>query len=318
MTTSRRGLLGLTLLAAPGFARAQEEYPSRVIRFVVPRAPGGGSDILARTIAPAVGTRLGQTIVVENRPDATAIVGAELVARSRPDGYTLYVADNSFYFNPAIQPRLPYDTLADFSAITMLAQATVVLMLGPAVPARTLDELIAYGRANPGRLSYASGGVGASTHFAGVLFSLQAGLQTLHVPYRSSGPALAALLSGEVSMNFGGFATAGQLIRAGTVTVIAKTTPGAGPGIPTFAEAGLPGVDVGSLWGLHAPAGTPLEIRRKLRDACAVVMTEPAMNARLKELGYEPICNTPEEHQRQTAEIVARWVEIGRRVNLNQ
>lgn len=147
---------------------------------------------------------------------------------------------------------------------------------------------------------------------------MQAGIQTVHVPYRSSGPALTALLSGEVAMNFGGFAAGGPLIRAGTVTAIAKTTEGAGPGIPTFAEAGLPGVDVASLWGVHAPAGTPIEIRRKLRDAFAGAMAEPATNARLTEMGYQPIGNTPEEHQRSTAEIIARWVEIGRRVDLSQ
>lgn len=320
MTTLRREFLALTagLAAAAGPVRAQGDYPSRVVRFIVPRAPGGGSDILTRTLAPAVGVKLGQTVVVENRPDATAIVGAEVVSRSRPDGYTIYVADNSFYFNPSIIPRLPYRTLEDFSAITMLAQAPVVLIVGPAVQARNLAELIAFGRANPGKLSYASGGVGSSTHFAGVLFSLQAGLQMVHVPYRSSGPALTALLGGDVSMAFGGFASAGQLIRAGTVAAIAKTTAGADPGIPTFAEAGLGGVDVGSLWGLHAPAETPFPIRRKLRDTFEAVMLEPAMNGRLKELGYEPICSTPEEHERQTAETVAKWVEIGRRVDLNQ
>ena len=149
MTTRRRSLPGLGLGLIAGTARAQEEYPSRPLRFIVPRAPGGGSDILIRTLAPAVGARLGQTIVVENRPDATAIVGAEAVARARPDGYTVYVADNSFYFNPAIMPRLPYDTLGDFSGITMLAQAPVVLIVGPSVPAKTLPELIAYGKARP-------------------------------------------------------------------------------------------------------------------------------------------------------------------------
>lgn len=163
MTIMRRHMPVLAAgLAAPGLARAQEGYPSRVVRFVVPRAPGGGTDILIRTLAPALGAELGATLVVENRPDATAIVGAENVARSRPDGYSILVADNAFYFNPAIIPRLPFDTLADFSAVTMLAKAPVVLMVGPGVPARSLPELVAYGRANPGKLTFASGGVGAS------------------------------------------------------------------------------------------------------------------------------------------------------------
>ncbi|TCH99617.1 tripartite tricarboxylate transporter substrate binding protein [Roseococcus sp. SYP-B2431] len=315
MKITRRAILG-TALATP--ALAQGDWPSRVIRIIVPRAPGGGSDITARLLAPGVSAKLGQTIVVENRPDATAIVGAELVSRSQPDGYTIYVADNSFYFNPSIQPRLPYDTLRDFSCVTMLADAPVVLMTKSDFTAQSLRELIDLAKAEPGKLAFATGGIGASTHFAGVLFALQAGIEIVHVPYRSSGPAMTALLGGEVQMNFGGFASGTQLINAGTIRGLAKTAEGGMDAIPTFAAAGLPGVDVASVWGLHMAAGTPLAIRRRLRDAFAEVMAEPAMARRLVEMGYRTIASTPEEHERQTAEIVNKWIEIGRRIDLNK
>lgn len=315
MKITRRAILGTTL-ATP--ALAQTDWPSRVIRIIVPRAPGGGSDITARLLAPGVSAKLGQTIVVENRPDATAIVGAELVAQSRPDGYTIYVADNSFYFNPSIQPRLPYDTIRDFSCVTMLADAPVVLMTKADFTAQSLRELIDLAKAQPGRLAFASGGIGASTHFAGVLFALQAGIDIVHVPYRSSGPAMTALLSGEVQMNFGGFASGTQLINAGTVRGLAKTADGGMDAIPTFAAAGLDGVDVASVWGLHMAAGTPLAIRRRLRDAFAEVMADPAMARRLVEMGYRTIASTPEEHERQTAEIVSKWIDISKRIDLNK
>ncbi len=308
---ARRTALALTL-ATPALAQ------NRTLRLIVPRAPGGGTDILIRLLAPGVAARMGQTVVVENRPDATAIIGAELVSRAAPDGQTILCCDNAFYFNPAIIPRLPFDTLADFAPISMLAQAPVVLITAPSLPVTNLAELIAQARANPGRLSFASGGIGSSTHFAGVLFALRAGIDLIHVPYRSSAPALTALLSGEVSMNFGGFAASGQLIRAGTVRAIAKTTEGVDAAIPTFAAAGLPGVDVASLWGVHAPAGTPLPLREALRDAFKAAMEEPTLSERLATMGYQPLNTTPAEHDRQTRETIALWVDIGRRVNLNQ
>ena len=305
-------------LSAPA-ARAQDAFPSRPIRLIVPRAPGGGSDTIARLLAPPLSARLGQPVVVENRPDATAIIGAEFVARARPDGYTLYLSDNSFYHNPAIIPSIPYDTLADFSAVTMLAEGPVILIAHPSVPATNLAQLVEHARANPGRLSYASGGVGSSTHFAGVLFNLRAGLDITHIAFRSSGPAITALISGQVQMQFGGLSSAKPLIETGRVRPIAVTgsqrEPSA-PDVPTFAEAGVDGVDVTSVWGAHAPAGTPLAIRRQLRDAIAATMQESELAARLRGMAYRPLLNTPEEHEAQTRRIVEQWVEIGRRVNL--
>jgi tripartite-type tricarboxylate transporter receptor subunit TctC len=315
----RRSLAALAAaFAAPA---AAQDYPTRTIRLVVPRAPGGGSDNIARVLAAPLSARLGQTVVVEHRPDATAILGAELVARAAPDGYTLYLADNSFYQNPSFIPHIPYDTIRDFAAVTMLAQAPVVLLANPAVPARTVAELVAYANANPGKLSYASGGVGASTHFAGVLFNLRAGTEIVHVPFRSSGPAVTALLANQVQPQFGGLSSARPYIEAGTLRALAVTSARRDPllpDVPTFAESGLPGVDITSVWGIHAPARTPIAIRRTLRDAIVATMQDPPVHRRLRELGYDPVGNTPEEHQRQTEQIVALWIDVEKRVNLNE
>ena len=322
MGTSRRGVLALIGATAAGTAAAQSDYPSRSIRLIVPRAPGGGSDNLARTIMPTVGERLRQPIVVDNRPDATAIIGAEMVARAAPDGYTLYLSDNSFYQNPAFIPHIPYDTTRDFTAVTMVAQSPLILIVNPAVPARTLGELIAYAKANPGRLNFASGGVGSSGHFAGVLLNLRAGTDMVHVPFRSAAPALTALLSNEVQLQYGGISSARPLIEDGRVRALAvsgRARDDAMPNVPTVQEAGVEGLEeMYSTFGIHAPAGTPLPIRSRLRETIAAVMVEPAMARRLREMGYTPVGNTPEEHQRQTDRLVEQWIEVGRRVNLNQ
>lgn len=302
-----------------GTAMAQS-YPSHQITFVVPRAPGGGSDVIMRVLAPGLGKLLGVPIIIQNKPDATAIVGAEVVTRATPDGYTLYVADNSFYQNPAILPKLPYDTIKDFTAVTMLAQGPVVLLINPKVPATNLKELIALAKKEPGALSFASGGIGASTHLAGVMLNLRAGTSMIHVPFKSSGEALNALLGGQVSMQFGGISSAGPLIAAGKVRAIAVTgdkRDAALPDVPTLQEAGLPDADVMSVWGIHAPANTPLAVRRKLRDALVAAMNAPATAKQLNSLGYAIVGNTPEEHQAESEKLVNFWVDLSKKEDLH-
>jgi len=313
------GILGgLALAMAIGDAAAQA-YPSAPIRLIVPRGPGGGSDTIARLVAPGLAEKLGVPVLVENRPDATAVIGAELVAQAKPDGYTFYVSDNSFYQNPAVLPKVPYDTIKDFTGVTMFAQGPVVLITHPSVPAKTLKELLELAKKQ--NLSYASGGIGSSTHLVGVMVNLKGGVDMTHVPYKGSGPALNALLGGHVSMQYGGLSSALPHIQKGTVRALATTGTARHksiPDVPTFTEAGLPDVDVPSIWGLHAPAKTPIEVRRKVRDAIVAVMSAPAMTARMNELGYEMIGNTPEEHQAQTEKIVNTWLEVGKRVNLRE
>ncbi len=315
----KRRLLAATaglLLARKAFAAT---YPSEPIKLIVPRAPGGGTDVLARLMAPSLEKKLGVPIIVDNRPDATAVLGAQIVTKAKPDGYTFYASDNSFYQNPAILDQLPYDTLKDFTAVTMIAQGPVILIVHPDVPAKTLPELIALAKKTP--LTFASGGIGASTHLVGVMVNLKAGINIQHIPFKGSGPALIALLGGHVSMQYGGINSAAPYVKDGKVRAIAVTGDHRDPSmpdVPTLQEGGLKGADVASIWGLHAPPATPIEIRRAMRDAVAAVLQEPELKQKLAERGYEPIANTPEAHQAQTAALVTQWIEVGKTVNLKE
>jgi tripartite-type tricarboxylate transporter receptor subunit TctC len=318
----RDALKVLAAVLASGAARVAtgaETYPARAIQCIVPRATGGGSDILARLLSPGMQKRAGQPFVVENRPDASAVVGAVTVARAAPDGYTIFLSDNAFYQNPAVLKTLPYDTVKDFSGVTMLAQGPVILIVNPALPVKNVKELVDYARANPGKLSYGSGGIGASTHLSGVLFDVAAGAKTVHVPFKSSGPALQALLGGHIDMQWGGISSARAHIESGKVRAIAVTgskRDRSMPDVPTFEEAGLKGVDITSIWGIHCPAGTPLPVRRTLRDMLVDVMRTPETTARMNELGYDIIGSTPEEHEAETRRIVAFWLDLGTRINI--
>ncbi len=318
MTLTRRLFLAATGVAAAGTARAAG-FPSDTIKIVVPRAPGGGTDNLIRLMQPSLEKKLGVSILIENKPDASAVVGAQIVAKAKPDGYTFLLADNALYQNPAILESLPYDTLKDFTAVTMVAQGPVILIVHPDVPAKDLEELIALAKTK--ELSFASGGIGASTHLVGVMVNLKAGVKILHVPFKGSGPALNALLGGHVTMQYGGINSAVPYVKSGKVRAIAVTGAHRDPSlpdVPTFTEAGLSGADVTSVWGMHAPPGTPIEIRRVLRGAIAEVLRDPALAQKLAEFGYEPIANTPEEHQAQTVALVNQWIEIGKTVNLKE
>lgn len=312
--------VGLAATAPAVGVRAQA-FPSKPIRLIVPRAPGGGTDILSRLLAPGLQKRLGQPIIVENKPDATAVVGAELVKRAEPDGHTLLVADNALYQNPAILDDLPYDTLQDFAAVTMLAQSPVILVAHPSLPVKNTKELIAYAKANPKNVSFASGGIGSSTHFSGVMFNLKAGTELLHVPFKSSGQAMNSLLGGHVNMQFGGISSARVHVEEGKLRAIGLTgsrRDPSMPNVPTLAEDGLPGVDVTSVWGVHTPAKAPLALRQQLREALVAAMQEPETVKKLADLGFQVIGNTPEEHQRQTNDLVALWLDVSKRVNLRE
>ena len=307
----------MAMLSAPA---AAQQYPSQPVTFIVPRTPGGGSDIIIRTLAPELSKKLGVTVLVENKPDSAAIIGAQLVAASKPDGYRYYLSDNSFYQNPAINNALPYDTLKDFTAVTMLAEGPVLMVANPGVPAKTLQEVIDLAKKEPGKYTFGSGGIGSSTHLIGVLLNLEAGTKIRHIPYKSAGDSVAAVIGGHVSYQFGGISSARVHAEHGRVVPIAltgsKRNP-AMPNVPTMEETGLKAVDVTSVWGVHAPAGTPLAVRQKMRDALAAVMADPEMTKKLNSLGYTPIGNTPEEHQAMTERIVNRWVALSKKVNLS-
>ena len=318
-----RGIMaGMSLLLLGGFAGAikAQNYPGKLIKVIIPRSPGGGSDILGRLLSPGMQKKTGQTWLIENHPDAAAIVGAELTARAQPDGYTVFLADNAFYQNPAIIRKLPYDAVRDFSGVTMLAQSPVILVVGAPVPAKDVTSLVQYAKSNPGKLTYGSGGIGSSTHLAGVLFNRAAGVDTIHVPFKSSGQALESLLGNHLTMQFGGISSARAQIEAGKIRAIAvtgKKRDPSMPGVPSFEESGVAGVDITSIWGIHAPAGTPLAVRRVLRDALVEVMRTPELTARLNELGYDVVGNTPEEHDAETRRLVAFWLDLATKVTIS-
>lgn len=322
MTSRREVLTAIGALLASALARGADTgpYPARPIQVIVPRAPGGGSDNIARILSPVMQKRMGQAFVVENRPDASAVVGAVAVSQAQPDGYTVFLADNAFYQNPAVLGNLPYDTLKQFSGVTMLAQGPVILVAHPSLPAKDVKELVQYAKDNPGKVSYGSGGIGASTHLAGVLFDLAASVQTTHVPFKSSGPAMQALLGGHISMQWGGISSARQHVESGKIRAIAVTgrrRDPSMPNVPTFEEAGLKGVDMTSIWGIHAPAGTPMAARRALRDLLVEVMRQPEVTAKLNEQGYDILGTTPDEHDAETRRLVNFWLELGKKIKLN-
>ena len=308
----RRALLaGLAL--GPAMAQAQP-FADRPLKIIVAFAPGGGTDILTRILAPELTAQLGQPVVIENRAGAASTVGSDAVAKATPDGTTLLASDSTFLINPGLfGPRLPYDTLRDFTGVTMLASAPVVLLAHPSVPFNDMPGLIAFARANPGRLNYGSGGNGSGTHLAGELLKQVAGVDLTHVPYRGIAPAVNDLLAGNVQLLFGGISSGRVHVEAGKLKALALTGArrnSAMPSVPSFDELGLRGVDAESWWGLYAPSGSPPAVLARVSAEAARALRKPAIAQRLAELGYEPLGNTPAEHTAQWHAMVARWVEV--------
>ena len=279
------------LLACPAAALAQgADYPARAVHVIVPLVAGGNLDIVARTVAEQLAKGLGQPVVVENRPGASSLVGTQLVAKSAPDGYTLLAMANTFATVPLIVPDPGYDPLKDFAAITLTCLVPQVLVVNPAVPARSVKELIALAASEPGKLTYASSGNGSTGHMAGELFSRQAGIRMLHVPYKGNSQALVDVMGGQVAMMFDQVSTSAPQIRAGKVRPLAVTSAKRSPlfpDLPTVDESGLPGYEDITFNGLVAPAGTPREILVRLNRAVAAAVSEPDLYRRFIERGVE-------------------------------
>ncbi len=302
----------LLALVVSGSAGAQG-YPARAVRVIIPFAPGGGTDNLTRIMAPRLTELLGQPVVIDNRPGASGQIGTELAARAAPDGYTIVHVDTSFTSNPSLYPKLPYDPVRDFTPIALLASAPVVLIVHPSVPVKTLKELIALARARPGELNFATGGAGSATHLGVELFKAAARLDLVHIPYKGSGPAAAAVLAGQVVMTIASPSATKPLVVAGKLRAIAITGEkrnAALPEVPTFVEAGLPGVDSGSYWVSLAPAGTPREIIATLNGAMAKVLQMPDIRQRLIDLGFDPIGSTPDECAGNIRAEIEKWAKL--------
>jgi tripartite-type tricarboxylate transporter receptor subunit TctC len=289
--------LCVSVTAAPA-ARAQA-YPDKAIRWVVPFPPGGAMDNIARTLGESMSTSMGQPVVIENRPGAGGNIGAGLVARAKPDGYTIMIVANGMAVNPALYRTMSYAPIADFAPISLLAVVPNVLVTNPKrTGVKTLDEVIAKAKAEPGRYTFASAGVGTSIHLAGELFIAMTGTDMLHVPYKGSGPAIADMLGGQVDYMFDSVTSAKPHIESGRLTAIAVTTSkrsAALPDVPTIAESGVPGYELTPWFAAFAPAGTAPEIIDRLNAEMRQALAKPEIKARLDAIGAEPIGGSPGE-----------------------
>jgi tripartite-type tricarboxylate transporter receptor subunit TctC len=312
-----RALLRASLLLplAGTLSVCAQEYPRRAIRLIVPFAPGGGNDTVARAIALSASALLGQPVVVDNRAGAGGILGAELAAKSPADGYTLFLGGvGSHAVNPNLHAKLPYDPVKDFAPITLIASAPSVLVVHPSVPARTLAEFTALAKASPGRINYASNGNGSSAQLAAVLYESMAGVQMVHVPYKGLAPALVNLLAGEVQAMFSSVVAIVPNIKAGRLRALAvtgKRRVALLPEVPTLDESGVPGYEAGSWYGILAPAGTPPAIVAKLHGAIVDALAQPEVRERLVGEGAEVIGSTPEAF---AAHIAAELARLGKLV----
>jgi tripartite-type tricarboxylate transporter receptor subunit TctC len=319
MRTASLSCLIVILAALAGFPAAAQQYPVKPVRLVLPFPPGGGTDTVGRILALKLTEQLGQQVIVENRPGGGANIGAELVAKSPPDGYTLLIPTITNAIGQTLYTRVNFDLVKDFSHITMLATTPLILVVHPSVPVKTLKEFTAFVKGKPGQLSYSSSGSGSAAHLAGELYSSMTGTRMVHVPYKGGGPSMIALVGGEVSLCFATMPSAITYVRNGRLRGIAVTTakrsPTA-PEYPTVAEAGVPGYEAGSWYGLVAPAGTPKDIIARLNTEAAKALKQPDLKKTFDNAGLEILSGTPEEYEAFTRSEVAKWGKVVKAVGL--
>jgi len=308
-------VIAATIALAHGAPAPAQSYPTRPLRMVVGFAPGGGPDLVARQLSEPLTARLGQTVVVDNRPGANGVIGADIVSKASPDGYTVLVTSASFAVNPSIYRKLPFDPLRDFTPITNIATGGgLVLCVGPQVAAKSVQELIALARKPGSRISYASAGAGNTTHLAAALFASRAGIDMVHVPYKAGGPALAALMGGEVQVYFGTPISSVNFIKAGKIRALAYNFHKrleALPDVPTLEEAGVPGTKMdGSWYGVFAPPKTPQAIVNLLQQEFRNAVMNPTTRERLAPQGLEPDGRSPAEFKTFLEGSIARFREL--------
>lgn len=317
----RRAALMLPALILPGLAQAQDRFPDRPIRLVIPFATGGSNDVVGRLVAEGLGSRLGQTVVVENRGGAGGILGNDVVAKARPDGYTLLLAGSgSFLISSLVQPRVPYDVLADFTPVGFVGQAPNVITVNPSVPARTMAELRDVAkRANP-PLTYGSPGVGTTGHVLPAMIALTLGVELEHVPYRGTGPALTDVLAGRLTMITNALAPLKPHIESGSLRAIALAAPTRSavmPNIPTTAEQGFPGIVSSTWYGLVGPKDMPADRVTALHAALNATLADETTRKRLLDEGVEVEPSaTPAAYGRFLAEDRERWADVVRRAGI--
>jgi len=320
MTRLLRSALLLAGVALAGSALAQS-YPTRPVRWVIPYAAGGGADALARVIAPALSRELGQPVVIENKPGAASSIAASDVARSAPDGYTIFSADNgTLMYNPALFKKLPYDPVKDFAPVSLLGRLPTIFVVGPGSQARDLKELVQTVKDNPGKISFASAGTGSPHAMAMELFRTQAGLDMIHVPYRGGALSLQDVMAGQVPMTMTDYAGGGAIIRSGKVRPLAvanRTRLPQLPDVPTFAELGYPDVLAEAFGALVVPSATPSAIVERLQAAAQTAVADAEVRKKLIEIGYEPVGGTAEQLRSMLQRDTPRWQKLIRDLNIS-
>ncbi|AOZ02830.1 MFS transporter [Cupriavidus sp. USMAHM13] len=320
-----RALLGAAALALalpllPAAAAAQAAYPSKPIRVVVPYTPGGVSDTVTRLVMQKLAERLGQPVVVENRPGANGMIGSDNVAKSSPDGYSLLVVVAAHAINPSLYSHMSYDPVKDLTGVSEIGRIPMLMVSSGQLPPNSVKELVAWGKANPQRLTFASSGNGSGAHLTGELFARAAGVKMTHVPYKGISPALPDLFSGQIAVIFDSVQTMMPQVRAGKVKALAITGPArwpTAPDVPTIAEAGYPAASASSWIGLLAPAKTPRPVLDKLSAEMAAVLKQADVHARLVDYGIEPVGGTPEQFQSFIREEAARWATVVKQADIH-
>ncbi len=316
LTCVLAGIATLLGAAVPG-AQGADAYPAKQARIVVPTAPGGGLDMLARLVAQNLSTSLGQQFIIDNRPGAGATIGTALVAKSSPDGYTLLMVPSSISISASLYKKLPYDSMTDLAAVTLVASAPSVLVLHPSVPVGSVRDLLKLAKSRPGQLAYASAGSGTHSHLGMEVLKQLAGIDLVHVPYNGIGPALTNVLAGQVSLMITGLPPALTQIRAGKLKVIAvadSTRSSLLPATPTIAEAGFSGYAVENWFGLFAPAGISSTIVARLNTEVVRALQKAQIRDNLVTLGYEPIGSTPAELTARLKSEIPKWAKVIREI----
>jgi tripartite-type tricarboxylate transporter receptor subunit TctC len=309
----------IAMLAVLGFSCGHawaQNYPAKPVRVIVPFPAGGGADIFARLIGRKLGENLGQSFVVDNRAGASGIIGCEAVARSAPDGYTLLMGTTGTHTtNPAVFSKLPYDSIKDFAPISLVAEAPFVLLIHPSLPVKNVKELIQLAKSRPGELIYASSGVGSSSHFGFELFNSMAGIKAVHVPYKGLGPASADTIAGNITMTWDSISASAPFIKAKRLRALGIGSAKRSsllPDVPTIAESGLSGFELGSWYAFFAPAATPAEIVRNLQREIVKAIAAPGMREQFAALGAEPVGSTPEELAAVVQRDLVKWAKVAR------
>ncbi|MGZ5170830.1 MAG: tripartite tricarboxylate transporter substrate binding protein [Burkholderiales bacterium] len=309
----RCGMLSVLVLALFAAAQTCAQYPGKPLRLIVPFPPGGGTDTLARVYGQKLGDALGQQVIIDNRPGGGTNIGAEIAAKALPDGYTALMGNIAHAINVTLYSKLAYDLVRDFAPVSLLASTPNILVVHPSIPAKTVKELIVLARSRPGQLDYASSGSGSSSHLAAELFSSMTEIKMTHIPYKGGGPAVVALAGGQVSVGFATTPSVVGHIKSGKLRGLAVTTAQRSPStpdLPTISEAGVPGYDAGTWYGLLVPAGTPREIVIRLHTESLKLLKQPDVKECLDSAGFEAIGNTPEQFAAFIRAEIDKWARV--------